>query len=168
MPVTIGPHTFATLDSSAEVAAVKTLAEDVTYSGMTDEAIAAAVLTRPMVANQLAAPHVPDPAKVNDANLIGKLSTAQLAAIPEDSLSRVGAAIAAKDIAYLSLAVTVWTAKAYIDDATRLALLTDITATIDDPSHPTQVPGDSPAMVALGRQPSSLTGLDIQKAKELG
>jgi hypothetical protein len=102
------------------------------------------LMTKVMVNNPDSAPQVPDETKLNLLNLMGKLDNTELANIPEDSLDRVKTQVQNKDTTSIGMSLTVWVAKGYITQTKKDALMADVSAVVNDPNHPAQVPGTSP------------------------
>ena len=173
--IKVNDFVFTNLRTMQELQNLKDELAKPEYAGLSDEDALKALVARPLVANPVAANQIPDPAKVNVGNLLGLLSrddndqptAAMIVKIPDDSLNRVGDHIKALEIQDLIYTCSIWEAKGYITKAKKDALMAEITATIPDPRHKSQILGDSKLTLALGREAGGLSIKEVAEARKL-
>lgn len=167
MSIQVNGFTFNNLDSIEEVQSLKAEVTKVEYDGLSDREIARVICLAPQIANPVAVSKVPDPAKVNVVELLKKLTDAELALIPMDSLQRVADDIGSLNILESVMALRVWKAHGCIDQSKHDILAADLTAVIDDPKHRVTVAGTSKLSTAIGREVGGITEKEVKNAKEI-
>ena len=165
--IKVNDFVFTNLRTMQELQNLKDELGKPEYAGLSDEDALKALVARPLVANPVAANQIPDPARVNVGNLLGLLTASEILKIPDDSLNRVGEHIKNLEIQDLIYACSIWEAKTYINTAKKNALLAEITATIPDPRHKSQILGDSKLTLALGREAGGLSIKEVAEARKL-